>query len=312
MRDVRKVLLIVNPAAKSGLGRANGQVAFDYLCSQLGDDAVRMEFTQSARHATELAARATQVYASSGEDIFVLGGDGVIHEAAGGVLSVAQGDMPTPAIGVIPVGSGNDYARALGMSIDTRQACKQLLDGQAVPLDAGRVNGTYFVETLSFGVDAAIALQTMELRAKVGKSTPTLYVRAGINQIVNHRDVQQYRAIFDNSLPVEGESLTFAVQIGPFYGGGFKVAPDAELDDGLFDVCIAHPPLSLPAALKLFYLAKSGRHTGSSNFEIRRVQSLDVEFADCPPAQADGEAIHGNVFHIEILPKALSVIMPAK
>jgi diacylglycerol kinase family enzyme len=196
------------------------------------------------------------------------------------------------------------------MSSDVRSACNQLLNGHVNKLDAGVVNGVYFVETLSFGVDAAIALQTMELRAKAGKSSKTLYVQAGIDQILHHRDIQSYSVSFDGAISIKSESLTFAVQVGQYYGGGFKIAPDARLDDGYFDVCIAHPPISLPGALRLFALAKSGRHTNSPRFEIRRAKTIDIGFDGQPPTQADGEAVVGQRFKIQILPHALNVIIP--
>ena len=103
------ILLIANPAAQNGNGAAAAQRAVGLLRAQLGEDAVVLARTAGPRHASEIAERAEGC-----STVIALGGDGVIHEVAGGLMR--RPAARRPALGVIPVGSGNDYARTLGVS----------------------------------------------------------------------------------------------------------------------------------------------------------------------------------------------------
>lgn len=298
-----KVLLIANPAAQNGNGAPAAERAAERLRASLGEDAVVLARTAGPRHASEIAERAEGC-----STVIALGGDGVIHEAANGLMRRLPAERPV--FGVIPVGSGNDYARTLGISENVDEACAQLLAARALPVDVGRVNGRWFVETLSFGLDAAIAHDTVERRVRTGRTGTMLYMEAGVNQLLRHLDVRRYRASFDGGGPVESESVMFAVQVGPYYGSGFKICPDAKVDDGVLDVCVAHPPVGVARALYIFMRAKTGAHTGFKQIEMRRVSKLRIEFDEAPPAQMDGERIEGRTFDVSVDPGALRVLQP--
>lgn len=295
-------LLIANPVAQSGRGQAAAQRAWRLLSDELGD-AVSLAMTKSTAHAVDLAAGAGNF-----DTVVALGGDGVIHEIGNGLMSIPEADRPR--LGVVPAGSGNDYAHTLGVSCDLRTACDQLLNAETQAVDVGLVNGSFFLETLSFGLDAAIALDTMERRKRTGKSGTPLYMASGFDQLMHHLDALPYTASFDGGEPISGESITFAVQLGPYYGGGFKVCPDASLTDGTFDICIAHPPIGRSKAALVFMMAKSGKHRGFKQIEMRTARSLHIQFETDPPAQIDGEKLEGRAFDIDVVPQALNVLVP--
>ena len=303
MSHLEKLLLIVNPAACNGTAGQAAERAAAALCARLGQGAVTVAHTAGPRHAIELAANAAGCTA-----IVALGGDGVIHEVANGLM--ARPAHERPAFGIVPVGSGNDYARAIGVPTDVDAACALLCESRPRPTDVGRVNGHCFVETLSFGVDAAIALDTVERRARTGRTGTVLYVEAGIDQLTHHLVARPYRAVFNEAAPEGGQSITFAVQVGPYYGGGFKICPEASFDDGQLDVCISHPPVGVARALGIFALAKGGRHVGLKQVELRRCGALRVEFDEPPPAQMDGERIEATAFDVVAMPAALRVMRP--
>lgn len=299
-----KTLLIANPTAQNGNGAAAAQRAATLLRAALGDGALDVALTEAPGQAVDLAAGA-----GAHDTVLALGGDGIIHEAANGLMRLPREDRP--AFGIVPVGSGNDYARTLGMSArSVDEAAAQLLAASRRPADVGRCNGEFFVETLSFGVDAAIALDTVERRKRTGKTGTALYLASGMDQLLHHLDLRRYTASFDGGAPVGGESFTFAVQVGPTYGGGFRICPDARIDDGLLDVCIAHPPFGLARAVLVFLLAKGGRHTGFKQIELRRVRTLSVRFDERPPVQIDGEPLVADEYAVDIVPHALDVLMP--
>lgn len=301
MGDLGNTLVIANPAAQSGRGAVAAAQVEARLRARLGDRLV-VQLTKSARHAEELAESACDF-----DTVIAVGGDGVIHEVGNGLMRCKG--RKRPAFGVVPVGSGNDYARTLGMSFNIEKACDQLSNAILRATDVGVVNGEFFFETLSFGVDAAIALDTMERRVRTGKSGTALYMASGFDQLFHHLDTFDYKASFDG-IASSGRSITFAVQIGPYYGGGFKVCPNARIDDGEFSICIAHPPVGVLKAALVFLMAKGGHHTRFKPIELLKARRICLEFDVEPPAQIDGERIVGNTFDIEMHPQALNVLIP--
>ncbi len=304
-RYFNKLLLIANPVAQNGLGRAAAVRAKALLASATGDAAASLVLTEYAGQASELAVQA----ADKGFDFVVaLGGDGVANEVANGLMRIPE--AARPAFGLLPVGSGNDYARTLGMAKSLDDAVLQLIDSPFHALDVGRCNDRWFLETLSFGLDAAIALDTVERRVRTGKTGTMLYLQAGIEQLLHHLDTCRYEASFDGAPAEAGSSYLFAVQIGRTYGGGFRICPDADPTDGAFDLCIAHPPLSRAAATFIFLLAKEGRHTRFDKVELRRARRLDIWFESPLAVQIDGEKLLGTRFDVSIEPRALRVAAP--
>lgn len=296
-------LLIANPAARSGRGAQRIDQAEAELQRALPAGAFTLAITERPHHAKELAAAAQDFHT-----VLALGGDGLVNEVANGLME--HDAARRPVLGVIPAGSGNDYGRAIGISTDPVHACEQLLGGTARPVDVGRVNDRWFVETLSFGLDAAIALETTSLRERTKRRGSLLYLESGFDQLFHHLRTWDYTASFDGGEGLSGESVTFAVQLGPYYGGGFKICPAASLDDGTFSICIAHPPVSLARAVLIFLCAKGGHHRRFAQMEFRQARTVHVEFAEAPPAQVDGEQLTARTFDIAIEPGALRVIHP--
>lgn len=299
-----KTLLIANPAAKNGQGAFAVSEAVRLLAPPIGIDGFEATLTCGPSHARSLAAEA-----GDRDTVIALGGDGTVNEVVNGLMDLPEDARPT--LGIIPVGSGNDYARSLRMSAHVDRACGQLLEATPRPVDLGQVNGRWFVETLSFGVDAAIALDTLSRRKENGHSGTRLYVESAFSQLVHHLDTWPYDAVLEDSVSVQDAALTFAVQVGPTYGGGFMICPEARIDDGLLDVCIAHPPLSLPRALLTFGKVRFGKHTGHGQMEFHRVRRLQVSFDGTPPAQIDGEPIEATSFDISSAHHAVRVLIPS-
>ena len=150
-----RTLLIANPAAHSGKGAAGADFARHFLGSYAtATRGYELRLTTGPGDAVGIAAGAVGF-----DTVLALGGDGVIHEVVNGLMRLPG--SARPQLGVIPLGSGNDYARTLGMARnDVEGAFAQLVRGTVRELEVGRVNGVHFMQTLSFGLDAAIALDT--------------------------------------------------------------------------------------------------------------------------------------------------------
>lgn len=301
---LENILLIANPASQNGNGARLAERAMEMLFRKMADASIDVVLTRYPHHAAELAAT------SSGFDTLItLGGDGVVHEAVNGLMQLASEERPR--LGVIPTGSGNDFARALGMPQGMKRACEALCRSSETPIDVGRVNGSFSIETLSFGLDAAIAHDTVERRRKTGRKGALLYGESAIHQLKHSFRAYSYTMRADDGAPESGECITFAVQNGPFYGGGFKICPDARLDDGAFDICISHAPVSRARASFAFLRAKGGKHLGMPEFTLEHAQRIVVDFDEEPPAQMDGEALTGTHFEVDLLHDAIRALTPA-
>lgn len=309
-------MIIANPTAQSGAGAEGADFvrrtleAYDTVT-----DGFVLKLTNATGSATRIARSCTCF-----DTVIALGGDGTIHEVVNGLMKI--GPTRRPRLAVIPLGSGNDYARTLGMVINApEQSLGQILQGVTHRMDLGLVNGVYFDETLSFGLDAAIAIDTMERRKGNGSHGTRLFMSSGLHVIRTQLRSWPFTAEFvggddvqDGSVreSVSGESLLFAVQVGRTYGGGFPICPAADARDGLLDVCYSEGMPSLAGALAIFARARVGLHTSSRYLRFRRVAGLRVEFAGDVPCQVDGERLEGTRFEVTCAHRALEVICPTR
>lgn len=153
-----------------------------------------------------------------------LGGDGIVNEVANGLMQISRAERP--AFALIPCGNGDDFARTIGMSRNPTESLQQFASKNlhAVKIDVPRVNGTWYLETLSFGLDAAIALGTAELRKKTHRTGTSLYLQCGIDQLVNHREIRHARLSLDGAEAFPIEFYLLAVQNGSATVEAFRSA----------------------------------------------------------------------------------------
>lgn len=302
-----RTLLIANPAAHAGDAASIIDAAARAVATLPGCSSLSLERTQAAGHAAQLARAARDV-----DTILVLGGDGIVHEAVNGIMSrddvSTRADVRKLTLGLIPFGSGNDYAATLGMSTRPFDAIAQLAEAAPQLVDTGVCNGQYFCQTLSFGLDAAIALDTVERRKRTNKTGMALYLASGIDQLMNHRDIHAVQMSLDGARPIARDIHLLAVQIGRTYGGGFAICPDADVTDGVLDICYAKATLGPLEATHTFLLAKNGKHTHRRNIEFARASHVELAFGDDLPIQIDGEKVEGRAFDIKCIRESLCVL----
>ena len=298
-------LLIVNPSAQSGRAKKALHEASELLRGVTNTNRghyYEIIETTYPRDAVIIAHELGEHF----DTVFALGGDGVVHEVVNGLMQLPL--EKRPKLGVLPAGQGNDFARSLNLPLDPLRVLDELPKLQEKTIDIGHVNDTYFAETLSFGVDAAIALETMERRRTTKKTGTILYLESGFNQIKNHLNAIEADITIDGEKFDDLKFYTFAIQNGITYGGGFKICPDARLDDGLFNICYATPPLSKFEAVRVFMKAKDGNHTKDSHIHFMAGKDITLHFEDIVAAQIDGEPISAYDYHITIAAGALRVL----
>lgn len=313
-----RTLIIVNPVAQSGAARAAAERLQRFLTLYTHREAFDLAQTERPHHATELAAAARGY-----ETVLALGGDGVVHEVANGLMQIAEAERPV--LGVVPVGSGNDFARTLGLT-DIADVSgtdfAPLLASAPAPIDVLKVTYEtgrptdrrvveHAVQTVSFGLDAAIAIDTQVLRKTTKLSGAPLYTASGARVFGRgYRDFP-VRVRFDEGGEQALRTIVFAIQNGPTYGSGYKICPDADPADGVIDVCYATGPVPRVVALPVFLSAKSGKHVGNKHIQLRRATSVELAFAEAGyPIQVDGEQIHATRMRVEVEPRALRVLKP--
>ncbi len=311
MRNMGSTLAIANPASHSGKGAAGAQAVqrFFATCGS-ASTSFEMRLTQGPGDAQRIAQAAGEC-----DTVIAAGGDGLIREVVNGLMAIDEAWRPRLA--VIPLGSGNDYARTLGlMANNPERALEQLLTGQEQVLDVGFVTsedcpeGVYFTESLSFGMDAAIALDTTARRAAGTKQEGSgLFVTSAIKVAARASKGYPCVASFDGEEPIQNTSLIFAVLNGPTYGGGFRICPAADPCDGQLDVCYNVRRPWMPHLMFMLGLARFGLHTRSSLVRLRRFTSAEVEFSQDVPCQVDGEELLGTRFAIRVVPQALRVLV---
>lgn len=310
MSSVRlgRTLVLANPTAHSGRGEGAALFVTRFFSSfQSAATSCEVRLTEAAGDAQRMASESSEY-----DVVIALGGDGIIHEVVNGLMGIP--DQDRPVLGVIPMGTGNDFARTLGVSInDPERSVSELLRGRERAIDLGKVNDTYFVQTLSFGLDAAIALDTTDRRARNSSlAGALLFVTSGLRLIVTNLRGWPYEAIVDGEA-IGGTDVVLAVQNGPTYGGGFRICPQASPNDGMLDLCYTVARPSVPHSLLLFGLARFGRHARSRKLSLRKACQIEIAFpsVEQPPCQVDGESLEvAERYKVRVVTKALRVIVP--
>lgn len=310
-----RALVIANPTAQGGRGAEGvAEINQALAAGEAPLDDYEVVCTAEPGHGCVLASQARGY-----DTVFALGGDGVIHEVVNGLMALDAADRPR--LGVLPLGSGNDFARtaAIVARNHPRHALRELARGTEHRFDLGFVasdaapEGAWFMETLSFGLDAAVALGSMESRKRNGARGTRLFGTLGLDIFSRNRRPYPYCAtVWDakgEAHTLEGEEVVFAVQVGPTYGGGFRICPDASPVDGLLNLCRSVRVPSVPYTLALFMGARLGLHVHSSAVELMQCERLSIAFCDRePPCQIDGEELRGTRYEVRSAPGALRVL----
>lgn len=291
-----KVLFIVNPTA--GKGAAMKEVPrIESIMDKLKGVEYSIKYTEKAGHATEIA----KYGAEQGYDIaFAVGGDGTVNEVVNGLVCTDT------ALGVIPGGSGNDFIRSLGIQGDTCSIIQHTLYGTRKPVDVGIINDRYFINISSVGFDAEVVLATQKAK-RYFLSGSAAYV-AGLIGTIFSRKSDRIKMVIDDNV-IEEKVLLVAVANGRYYGGGMMAAPEAVLDDGLFDICLI-ANMSRLKMLVLFPQFMKGKHKKFKEVSFYRSKKVLIESVNPMPVNVDGEVYRDRKASFELVKNGLMVAIP--
>ena len=292
---MERYCLIANRTSGSGSAGAYIDRVKELLTARGVDFDIRE--TRRPGHATELAKAAV----NEGFDVItVVGGDGTLRETA---LSVVHTDR---ILGLLPCGTGNDYARALGIPTDAETALDILLNGQNKTVDAGMANDQVFFNIAGFGFDVDVLDYTEEFKPKC-KNGETAY-RLGLLKALFGLKLRKTTLTFPDGT-MEKNVLMAAAGIGTHFGGGMNVLPESDMSDGLLDVCIAHDVTRLKL-LKLFPRFNKGKHIGMPVITYKKTTEVSVVCDPVSRIEVDGERMDGTPVTFRVLPGALTVRAP--
>lgn len=295
-----QTLVILNPAANRG-----NMDRYRAVARQRAEQE-QAEYVET-RLQGEAKERAMQA-AGENRPVIIVGGDGSVHEVVNGILAAGR-RVP---LGIVAAGSGNDFAwNTLKLPHDPAMAVERAFHGQEVEVDAGMVNGRYFANSCSIGIDADIAVAAGIMKKYPLMSGQRLYYATSLKQLLfGYGRCPWLRLQIDGPAQTgegaERRYILVAVTNGPTYGAGFRINPGADHCDGLFDVCAVdyRPRLR---ALRMLPIVKKGQHQNLPEVTFYRARSLSIESRNPVNVQMDGETTCASSYHIEILPGALLV-----
>jgi len=258
-------------------------------------------------HAIDLARQAAEEgYAL----VVAAGGDGTVHEVVNGLMQVSL--ERRPRLGVAPLGSGNDFAHAIGLEKQPSQALRQVLKGKPRCIDIalaedGRGRREYFDNTIGIGFDATVTIRTRTLPVVRGF---LMYFAAVMQTIALNHEAPAIKIQTDRETWNE-ETMMLVICNGPREGGGFMVAPQAAVDDGLLHYA-AIRKVSRPMMLRLVPEVMNGTHGKFAQIRMGALRKLELQ-SDAPlRIHMDGEIFAGfgndvRQLKVEIIPGALEI-----
>ena len=304
-----KYKVILNPVA----GVGSSLKVFPVIKNELDKHELDYDIVETSHpwHAATLAKQA----AIEGFDVVVaVGGDGTANEVINGLMDAKlSGIDPLPALGVVSSGRGNDFAFGAGIPIEIEQSCQVLKDGYKKRIDIGYVKGglfpegRYFGNGVGIGFDAVVGFEAVKLKPLSGFAA---YMVAALKTVF----------LFDNAplvkIDLDGRTYTqpalmVSIMNGRRMGGGFMMAPDSDIADGLFDLCIAGDVSKFKIFPLIFRFIKGDQESHEAVVFDRGRQVTVTALNDATlPAHGDGETLckEGNQLTLELLHKQIDVI----
>lgn len=300
-----KTFFVVNPKSANGnTGKRWAELAAG-IARTLSDFGV--EFTKGPLDAVTLTRQAIK---NGYECIVAVGGDGTINEVTNGFFEDGKVINPNAALGVLPRGTGGDFRKTFDWDLDSDAAIRRLKTPDTRPFDVGRLDflghdgkqqSRYFANICSFGVSGQVDLEVNNTSKALGGTVSFMW--GSLKAMRKYKD-QRVRLTLDDKPLEEVMVTTLSVANGKFFGGGMKVAPDADVSDGLFDVV-----LWSGYGLKDFVLKSNGIYSGAhvkwKGTRIQRAKKVVAESDEKVLIDCDGEQPGTLPCSMTILPGAI-------
>jgi len=264
--------------------------------------------TQSSDDAISLASKAVESGASA---IFAAGGDGTLHQVVNGVLKGREGNTVLPAIGLLPIGSANDFARTLNLGLDPEKIKRLLVEFNPKPVDVGKatfLNGEnsqphYFINISDTGMGPDVA-EYMNGGNKIFGSAIAYYsgiLKTFLTYVPKEVQVKTEEWSWS------GKIRSLAIANGKYFGHGLCIAPEAKIEDGIFSVFIVED-ISVFDFIRYSETLKKGKMVIHPKVHYRHATKIEISSSEQLMMEADGELMGQLPVRVEVLPKRLSFL----
>lgn len=307
-------MLICNPVAGGGRGPA----ALAVLKRRLAAEGVRhvSELTRMRGDAARLARSATLLGCSA---VVAVGGDGTLFEVVNGVMNPAgpadeSKDRPGIAVGLLQAGRGSDFGRSAGIPSDVEAACERILEGRTQMIDLGHVTYTsfqgsrqsrFFANAAGLGFDAEVTVRANAAPRALGGTVP--YLSSLLTTLGTYRN-KSVSVRVDGGEEWQARINSVVVANGQFFGGGMKIAPNALLADGAFDVIVLGDMTKLDLVLNVPRVY-DGSHIAHPKVRTMRARQIEVSSATRVLLQADGEVLGTAPALFHLVPSSLRLLV---
>jgi YegS/Rv2252/BmrU family lipid kinase len=287
-------MFIINPVA----GNGKGSIIARQIHQFMDDKAISYDI-RFTRYKGDGEILAREAVARGCSTIVPVGGDGTIYEVVNGM------DLGKTTLGIVPSGTGNDLAKTLGIPENPLKALKIIHEGHKASIDCGQANGRYFLNVASVGLDAEIVKETENIKKYI--KGPSAYVAGVLKTLLYFRDKEVVIEI--DGIEMKRQVMLVAIANGKYYGGGMKIAPQAKIEDGYFDICIINR-ISKGKLLRLLPTIFSGEHVRVEEVEMLRGKTVRIDGLEKLILNVDGDIIGESPVSMEICPSMIQVFVP--
>lgn len=287
-----KHIFIINP--ESGNGKHHRVVTWIETYFHEHPDAYTIHYTEYIQHAEAIAKMYQGDYR-----LYSVGGDGTAHEVLNGIQEGVE-------MAIIPTGSGNDFWRMMDCKQPLEKILVESVEGETSLIDVGLANGRKFLNCMNVGLDAAVNVRVNRIRNPF-MPRKLVYVYAAIREIIKG-DKIPIRYECEGQTVHETVVLT-SVMNGKWYGGGFKSAPSADLQDGYLNLCMVQfiPRRKIIPLLPIYF---QGKHESQDVVKTQKVTKIRFEFDAMTDYGCDGEVYQASEIEVMVLPKTLRLVIP--
>jgi diacylglycerol kinase (ATP) len=296
--------LIVNPNA----GTEEGSTHIAELHKKLRSRFSKVDVTIT-ENSGDAAKSAHDAVLQGYSHLLIAGGDGTLNEAINGAASVPGGHDIT--LGVLPLGTGNDFCKALGFSGNAFETIDMLFSPEATvqQIDLGELNGRYFINASAGGFIAEVSDSvSSKLKSITGRLA---YLIGGAQALLDHRPAVSRIEYEDQDRKLHCHEISiqfFAVSNAPLIGAGHPIAPHAKWDDGRLDLCIVREMGTLEF-LRLLSTIPKGGHIQDERVIYDRTTQIRMQFAETIKVNTDGEVLETKSCEYRIHPRRLKFIV---
>ena len=304
-----KTQVIVNPESNQGRTKKRWKRIKEALKSFLKE--FKYEFTEKPLQAVEISRSAIK----EGIELIVgVGGDGTINEIANGFFEQEKPINPETALGIIPSGTGSDFSKSLHIPLGLRNALRVITQAPSNRIDIGKVTyrnhsasevDRFFLNVSDFGIGGEVVYKMNQERMEKKASS---YFKCLVSTFMSYTNKKLNISVDGEELPVD-EYMVGAIANGRIFGKGMKVAPEASLDDGMFDLVLVRKMKKLEFFRNIFRIY-TGTHLSHPKISLIRGTKIEVAPADMEERiliEVDGEQVGSLPATFEILPQRLLV-----